>query len=66
VGGGEIKRSGFHGFRQSLCSFFMAQVENPNYEHCRKTEKLDAQADPVLEAVLRGETGAATGSEAIR
>jgi integrase len=79
--GGETKRFGFHVFRHSLCSFLMAEGENPAviqatlrhtrldmtmyYAHSRKKEKLEAQGR-VLEAVLRGERGLQRGPEAIQ
>ena len=79
--GGEIKRFGFHVFRHSLCSFLMAEGENPAviqatlrhtrldmtmyYAHSRKKEKLEAQGR-VLEAVLGGERGLQRGPEVIQ
>jgi integrase len=70
--GNVIKRFGFHVFRHSLCSFLMAEGENPaviqatlrhtrldmtmNYAHSGKKEKLEAQGR-MLEAVLGGERG---------
>ena len=77
----KIKRFGFHVFRHSLCSFLMAEGENPAviqatlrhtrldmtmyYAHSRKQQKLEAQGR-VLEAVLRGERGLQRGPEAIQ
>jgi integrase len=79
--GNKIKRFGFHVFRHSLCSFLMAEGENPAviqatlrhtrldmtmyYAHSRKKQKLEAQGR-VLEAVLRGERGLQRGPEAIQ
>src|SRR5258708_11398989 len=57
--GNKIKRFGFHVFRHSLCSFLMAEGENPAviqatlrhtrldmttyYAHSRKKQRLEAQ-----------------------
>lgn len=77
--GNEIKR--FHVFRHSLCSFLMAEGENPAviqatlrhtrldmtmyYAHSRKKQKLEAQGR-ILEAVLGSERGLQRGPEAIQ
>jgi len=79
--GNPIKRFGFHVFRHSLCSFLMADGENPAviqatlrhtrldmtmyYAHSRKKQKLEAQGR-VLEAVLGSERGLQRGPEAIQ
>jgi integrase len=79
--GNKIKRFGFHVFRHSLCSFLMAEGENPAviqatlrhtrldmtmyYAHSRKKQRLEAQGR-VLEAVLGGERGLQRGPEAIQ
>lgn len=76
LNGNQIKRFGFHVFRHSLCSFLMAEGENPaviqatlrhtrldmtmHYAHSRKKQKLEAQGR-VLEAVLGVERGLQRG-----
>ena len=81
LNGNEIRRFGFHVFRHSLCSFLMAEGENPaviqatlrhtrldmtmHYAHSRKKQKLEAQGR-VLEAVLGSERGLQRGPEAIQ
>ncbi len=78
--GNKIKRFGFHVFRHSLCSFLMAEGENPAviqatlrhtrldmtmyYAHSRKKQRLEAQGR-VLDAVLGSERGLQRGLEAI-
>jgi integrase len=68
--GNEIKRFGFHTLRHSLCSFLMAEGQNPaviqatlrhrrldmtmHYAHSSKKQKLEAQG-LMLEAVLGSE-----------
>jgi len=79
--GNSVRRFGFHVFRHSLCSFLMAEGENPAviqatlrhtrldmtmlYAHSRKKQRLEAQGR-VLEAVLRGERGLQRGPEAVQ
>ena len=79
--GNKIRRFGFHVFRHSLCSFLMAEGENPAviqatlrhtrldmtmyYAHSRKKQRLEAQGR-VLEAVLGGERGLQRGPEAVQ
>ena len=79
--GYKIRRFGFHVFRHSLCSFLMAEGENPAviqatlrhtrldmtmyYAHSRKKQKLEAQGR-MLEAVLGGERGLRREPESIQ
>jgi integrase len=79
--GNIIERFGFHVFRHSLCSFLMAEAENPAviqatlrhtrldmtmyYAHSRKKQRLEAQGR-VLEAVLIGERGPEREPEAVQ
>jgi integrase len=79
--GNAIKRFGFHVFRHSLCSFLIADGENPAviqatlrhtrldmtmyYAHSRKKQKLEAQGG-ILEAALGGERGLQREPEAIQ
>ena len=81
VDGNRIRRFGFHVFRHSLCSFLMAEGENPAviqatlrrtrldmtmyYAHSRKKQRLEAQGR-VLEAVLGGERGLQRVPEAVQ